>query len=107
LRPAHALAMAPSLAQGAWSGPRLELSGDDGALESYRQGGAVAAAGVPDGYALVTHGGFALGWAACRGGTARSLLPRGLRRAPWGPRPSPGLGEAAGGVLHSRLASSL
>lgn len=82
LRPAHALALAPSLAQGAWSGPRLELSGDDGALESYRQGGAFAAAGVPDGYALVTHGGFALGWAACRGGTARSLLPRGLRRAP-------------------------
>lgn len=80
LSPSHALALAAGFAQDGWAGPRLELAGDDEALAAFREGGSFAAAGAPDGLALATYRGFALGWASCRAGTARSLLPRGLRR---------------------------
>jgi NOL1/NOP2/sun family putative RNA methylase len=80
LAPAHALAMAAGFAERGWAGPRLEVGGDDASLAAFLEGGALAAPGVPDGQALVTWRGFALGWADCRRGSARSLLPRGLRR---------------------------
>ena len=68
------------LAERGWAGTRLEVGGDDASLAAFLEGGALAAPGVPDGQALVTWRGFALGWADCRRGSARSLLPRGLRR---------------------------
>lgn len=78
--PSHALAMAAGLARAGWTGPRLEVAAGSAELHAYLSGGAFACGGVT-GLALVTHAGLALGWASCRGGEARSLLPKGLRRA--------------------------
>lgn len=80
VHPSHALALAAGFAADGWAGQRLELARDGEALSLYRSGGELPATGVSDGPALVTYEGFALGWASVRGGTARSLLPKGLRR---------------------------
>lgn len=74
--PAHALAMA---ATAAWRGASLDLEEDADGLTRFRAGGA-ARAGDAKGICLVTYRGFPLGFARAKGGEARSLLPRGLRR---------------------------
>ncbi len=74
--PAHALAMA---AGSSWTGPVIEVADRPEAIAAYRAGGVLPAAGGV-GVCLVTYRGLPLGFARGKGGEARSLLPRGLRR---------------------------
>lgn len=73
--PAHALALAAPA-----GGRRLELADDDPRLARYLSGEPFPTP-EPDGWARVAVAGLPLGWARVSGGSVRSLLPRGLRRA--------------------------
>ncbi len=73
--PSHALALAldPAAVR-----LRLELGPRTDGLGAYLAGLELDAPG-PDGYVLVTVGGFPLGWGRRKHGTMRNLYPKGLR----------------------------
>ena len=75
--PAHALALALSAEQAAHS---FDLMPDQAAAWIAGQTVSVPPE-TPSGWALITAGGYSLGWGKCAGGVMKNHYPKGLRRA--------------------------